>query len=480
MRRLLSPLTTLFAVWSFAFCLYFSGIIRYERIPRSWGVLYLLVCLALFAFGHRVGEWNEFSGKRTGVSPKGIGPGWEVEVRKLSCLISVLAVCGIAAAALFFVDMVFFVGIDPLNLAGARLLFVERQAIALSKIASVIGAGGLFSLSAAILCWEHISPGKRTLWLLSPLLLSVFSILSSGRQTIFQLVLLLTFAIILRRSRVGQVARSITWKLVIGLMAIGIVVLSYGVAVVRERNGLVAADFDQKEVLLNIFDARFIPEVDALIDALPAQARDGTAELLLYFSHEIPSFLVFWESSPPGPYFGLWEFPFIARRLESAGLVTSTVDDRMATVYASFAQSGRFSHVWQTWTRDLIIDFGRTGALLLIIALGFASGRVYRQCRERGRLSSTFLYLGIQLCCTYSVLLSAVSDTMVMFYMIGAFLLYRSGRGHRTLTRNAPAAIVSFRLWASRGLNGLRDGFGKQGLSLSSNELRSPVRQQGE
>jgi hypothetical protein len=422
--RLLSPLTTVSIVWISALAFYYSGVVSYERIPQSAGIVYILVSIALFTIGHTMGDSLNIARKRNEMPVGGPRLALQVEVTRLSPLVTLLALCGIVAAVLFGAEMIFVAGMDPFQLSGRRMLFVEREVTQLSRVATVIGAGGYFSLSACILCWEHLRLHQRVLWLLSPLLLSGFSILSAGRQTVFQMVLLLIFAILIRRSGFGGASRATTRTLTLGMIGAFALTLSYGVIVGRERNEP-SGDVNRKELLLSIFDARFSPGADRLVETLSPTARDGATEALLYFSHEIPSFLVFLASAPPGPYFGLWELPFLARRLESANIISSTVDQRIGEVYSSFAQSGRFERVWQTWIRDLVLDFGTTGALLAVLLLGFGAGRVYSKCRRDMRLSSSFLYLGIQVCCAYSILIAPISDTLMFFYMAGALMIDR-------------------------------------------------------
>jgi hypothetical protein len=333
---------------------------------------------------------------------------------------------GIAGGILFGVEMVFIHGVDPLDILEARALFLQREPTSLSRVAAVIGAGGYFSLVAAVTAWEHIGWGYRVLWLVAPLILSGFSIFSGGRQTIFQILLLLLFSLPLRR--LAGASRIATKRMILVSIAFVMLGVAYGMTAGYERNDRLD-DLSKKDLLMALFDAQVNPELDEILEDMPPRVRDGIAELLFYFSHEIPSFLVFWDSERPGPYGGLWQFPFIARRLENVGLLSISVDDRMNSVYDLYAASGRFAQVWQTWFRDLIIDFGTTGALIVSALLGFGAGRVQRRMMKNPSLSSGFLYTGVLLCCAYSILLAAVSDTLVMFYMAGAIVLYlRSGR----------------------------------------------------
>lgn len=95
----------------------------------------------------------------------------------------------------------------------------------------------------------------------------------------------------------------------------------------------------------------------------------------------------------------------------------------MQDVYAQFAYSGRFARVWQTGIRDLIIDFGNYGAILMMLIFGYISGRIYSRAKNEGSLVTYFLLIGINILCVYSVIFTAISDTLVFFYMLISIIM---------------------------------------------------------
>ena len=299
----------------------------------------------------------------------------------------------------------------------------------MSQIAAILGAGGFFSLVAAIICWDYLPTWKRILWLFSPVCLSLFSVLSGGRQTVLQLLLFIFFSLRIRKglfrsSRLKVLASRVVLCLVFSL------ILFYGMMVSFQRNSR-QEEISKKDMILKVFRAHFPSEVDKGIGALPEIARDGTAELIIYFTHSIPNFLVFWEQKKPGPYLGMWEFPFVARRFNNLGVVQETVMERIEHVYELFAVTGRFAQVWQTQVRDLIIDFTPGGALVVLLLFGFFSGRITRNYELKGGLVLAFLVVGLNLLCFYTILLSGISDTFIFFYFTACSLMLIMSRFNR-------------------------------------------------
>jgi hypothetical protein len=420
--RVPSPLVVFLVVWILPLSILGLGIVQYEGVRfESQGTLYLAVCLVFFTIGFGLGNLRKSYSKLTILSQASMNERLAQDIHHHQRLITYFALAGILAALLFSMEMLFVVGIQPTSFEDTRAAFSLREVTILSQAATVLGAGGFFSLVAVILGWSQLSRRRRILWLLSPMLLSAFSLLSAGRQTVLQLVLIAFFALLLRTGPKGSRLRRFAVNAIFG--GIVFLTLAYGMTVSSLRSG---EDVTGKKgaLLSQGFMARLDVGLDAALEDQSAVIRDGSAELLFYFTHPIPNFLIFFDQPRPGPYWGLWELPFLARRLESLGIVSSSVDARIDRVYAMFAISGRAPQVWQTGFRDLIIDFGDIGALIVVLLFGFWAGRVYFRMRTYGGLIWAYLLVGVNLLCVYSALLSGISDTLVFFYLVVAVLMY--------------------------------------------------------
>jgi len=422
MNRAPSPLKTFLVCWGCLFAVLVSGLIVYDDIDLySSGLLYLLCGIALFSFGFTwAGRFGTVSLEGVNYNPlKGVQ--WRDEAARYSKFITICSICGIIAASLFAYEMIFIQGVNINDIGDIRSAFLGRTATVYSQIAIILGAGGFISLVSVILCWNYLSNAKRVLWLMSPIFLSMFSVLSGGRQTVLQLILFIFFSLRLR-NRLFSVSRMHSIIVRSCFIVVVITVIGYGMLAANQRNDR-AAVITKKEMVLKLLGAHLDPKIDRIVDALPDVLSDGTTELVLYFTHSVPMFMVFWELETPGPYWGLWEFNFFARRLDSLGLTTENEEARIDNVYSSFAVSGRFPQVWQTQMRDMIIDFTPFGALIGLLVLGFIAGRVVKKYEQEGGLVLALLIVGLNLACFYSIIISIISDTLILFYFVVCFYL---------------------------------------------------------
>lgn len=408
-----SPLVVRFAVWAMVISPLALGIIRYEDL-QSWsgGTQYLLLANAAFAGGYLSvrarsrpqGRLMRDDGSRQ----------WDAEALRYSRVVTLCSAAGILASVLFATEMLGTQGIDPGNFVDTRSIFVNATASLLTRIAAVLGAGGFVGLVAVILLWERLPRWRRLVCLAAPCSLTVFSLFSGGRQMMLQLILVSFFASSVRSRFVTR--QRLSRKSRIVLLAVLACGAGYGMLVAERRNQF--AQVDKVAQLERYFRMQLDPALaDRLVDA-PPFIRDGVAEGIVYVTHTVPSFTVFWNQQWPGPYLGLWELPFLARRLSGMGLVSKSVDERMAEVYLSFGADGRFAQVWQTSVRDLILDFGGVGALVSLALAGAFASLVFRRLFRRAELPQALLLVWIDMACAYSVLLSAISDTFVFFFFV--------------------------------------------------------------
>lgn len=422
MNRAPSPLKTFLFSWGCLFAALLSGLIVYDDIDLySSGLFYLLLGISIFTCGYL---WAVRYGVDTLVVGK-VNPlnevQWRDESARYSTVITFCALCGIIAAVLFAYEMIFILGVNIKDIGDIRSVFLNKTATVYSQIAIILGAGGFIALVSAILCWNYISKTQRFLWLLSPLFMSLFSVLSGGRQTVLQLVLFIFFSLQLR-SKLFAVSRMYSIIVKSCFVVVLIAVIGYGMLAAYQRNDR-ADVITKKEMVLGLMGAHLDPKIDGIVDSFPAVLSDGTAELILYFTHSVPMFMVFWDLEKPGPYWGQWEFNFIARRLDSLGITSENEENRIDNVYSSFAVSGRFHQVWQTQMRDMIIDFTPFGALVGLLILGIIAGSLVRKYEQQGGLVLALIVVVLNLACFYSIIISIISDTLIFFYFVICFVL---------------------------------------------------------
>lgn len=427
----LSPVAIIIAAWSIAAAPIILGVIHYEGIPWDIkGHAFILTCLGLFIYFYFT-SLNHFDKKYSFEKDSEEKKGLIIlnEIKQHKSLISVLAILGLLSGTLFSIEMIFIVGITPTDILETRFYYLTREVTWLSQVSAILAPGGLISLIAVILGWSEINYYDRLLWLAAPLSLSSLSIFSGGRQTILQLILVMLVSFAMRSKYYG----SKSWLSRVLFVVIALSVIGYMFEAAYQRNAL-SEKISKKDMLLTLLQANLDPDVEDILEDLHPTMRDGIAEGLIYGTHSIPNFYLFFHDTSPGPYMGLWQFPFVARRLSALGLLDESVEDRMNIVYDKFSTSGRFAALWPTMLRDLVIDFGVIGTLLIICLLGIGCGWVYKICDITPSLSGILLLVGANLICFYSVLLSVISDTIILFYMIISLTLYIRDRYKRKVS----------------------------------------------
>jgi hypothetical protein len=436
-----SPLLILLTVWSAAAALLVMGIVRYDDVQLlSEGAAFLTAANAAFALGYLLTKAAASSLPRR---PRLLDPQayWAGEAKRDRLSITCLAAAGILASGLFAVEMLVFKGIDPFDILSTREAYLTMQVGPLSRIAAVLGAGGFVGLTAAVLLWEHISGAIRLICLVAAASLIAFSVLSAGRQTILQLILVGIFAAAIRRQFVTRERLPRTLRMSFVVCFVGIVL--YGGFAAGQRNAI-AVRMSKKEMLERLFGVRFSPALDVRLDEMPGPVRDGVAEALVYVTHPIPNFVVFWSvPNRPGPFYGLWEQPFVARRLYELGLVDTTVDFRLESVLQSFRSSGRFELIFQTAVRDLVIDFGALGTLVMMSVFGACGAFALESMKREPSVPNACLLIWCDVACAYSVLLPVISDTLMFMFLIMTMLLIVKGSlGRRRGTRTRRVGLT--------------------------------------
>ena len=92
-----------------------------------------------------------------------------------------------------------------------------------------------------------------------------------------------------------------------------------------------------------------------------------------YYSSPLPTLSYYLDrDATPGPMWGQYSYPLLARMYHR---VVGTIDpptwlDNRAEVFWPLESAGYPGNVWATWLRDLIVDFGYSGALVFVFCFG--------------------------------------------------------------------------------------------------------------
>lgn len=133
-----------------------------------------------------------------------------------------------------------------------------------------------------------------------------------------------------------------------------------------------------------------------------------------YFAQQVPYFSFVYDNYNGPYYFGLYELNILSRRLPSQSFyngnnIISRVIDSVPTV---------FSHGWPTGMASLIYDFGKIGALIAIVCMGYFIGRKRSDYIRTNSIKSVVV---IALFCSMSM--SLIQNGVFFQYLqFGAFI----------------------------------------------------------
>ena len=203
--------------------------------------------------------------------------------------------------------------------------------------------------------------GDRTIRLLAALNFGLVAAVSlmvfAGRATIISLGLLVILSLFLSGRRLSPFRPR---TLIAGtLLVIGVWYLATSWLGTRENDPNTVDILDQTQ------RAQARPWIAGLAER---ETSLGLAMVSVgYFASPLPT-LTFYMRQPnvPGPFYGAYSFQLPAR-------VVATIDGRWTRdqwlqtrqkIYAPIESRNYFGNVWATWLRDLLVDFGRIGAIL--------------------------------------------------------------------------------------------------------------------
>lgn len=234
------------------------------------------------------------------------------------------------------------------------------------------------------------------------------SILNSGRESIFNILI----GIFVIKSFCDDQTVKKRKKITIKRIVITVTILFFVIITLMKVYSLTMTRFTNNEVNVFLFRNKvpnsIINEANKLGDL-----KYIYYTILSYFGHQL-AFLscMFYEYS--GPYmYGMFELNILSRRLPKfLGLDYTLVSNTV-----KYLANGRFKGDWFTIIGSLIVDFGKIGALVAIIIIGFFVGIM----RKRFKISPNIENLSmISLIC-----LSMMSTVQLgPFYSINIYGAY--------------------------------------------------------
>lgn len=413
-----SPMVYFIIPWTFMLTMYVSKFITYtqdrdEPIAELYLISGCLLIYGGYCFARRViFKIPNFVSEYSDVN---------IDCKNLKIVFNLCAICGLIGSILFVIEMIFVTGIDLSSLSMARDAYTSREVTILSQLGNIMSWGSLFVLPGVVLFGKDASVPEKALWIFSVIVYSMYSVLSAGRQVVFQILIVLVSAFTLKQSVDSQNnknKKSNRRTIIVIVLIVGII-LGYCLQVASDRNNGGISD-SKLEVLSFYTGCELDPKVQVLYNLLPDGINDGIAEAFVYYTHEITGFKIFWDIDETiGPFWGLYSAPFLDRRVASLGLTTYTVDQKMSYVRNYMSSQGAMPVGWKTCFSFFILDYGRIGGLIYSFIYGFYVGYVYKNFQKKRSLISVVWLVRVNVGLFYTVMFPATCETGLL--LMGIF-----------------------------------------------------------
>lgn len=418
----LHPLRWLMVTWSVSFSPILIGFISYNDINKNGsGINYIALFIGMFIFGYIVGG-NIKIDKNSIINN---ASNYIYYQDKLFLSYSgIFAILGILGSVLFSVEMIFISGIGfSEDLLSIREAYVDRTTSILAQVASLLSWGSLFSLVTIFSYWHGFSIVQRILIGLAPIAFFAYSLFSAGRQAAFQILFFSLMASLIATYRSNilnqtHAKSSLLSKIATKLVFILLIIYMFVVAYLRQEVGALDS---KTNVLLTMFGAYYPERILFFTEYFPIPLLDSFTEMLIYISSPIAIFSSGFDLKIDSIYYGIFNFPYIARRFE--WLTGITVLDAMEIRRNLLRSAGLMSHGWSTAITSLIFDYGKFGALIFSVALGFSAKSIYQFFREKPTLVVANLLVSVNVGVVYQIMFPAWSDTNFLMYFVISLLL---------------------------------------------------------
>ena len=423
-RNLTAPIIYLLIPWSFMLVMQFSSTVSYTQKNNSIiPILYLLLCLFSISLGYYLGGIIRLSKRIISQTvPERDGR----KVKTINNLISVMCFLSIVGSILYIFDLLFMSGINFTSFATMRETFTAKETTLMSQIGNILAWMCLISVP----CLFFLYPNRfqKLLYLSSLALYILQNILAAGRQIVFSIAIMFCVCYAVKKyfyssknvkDKISLKEITKYKKIIILLAAVAIIYMMF-VATSRNDGNISNTKIG---VLEYYFGCSFCPWLSYIFSLLPSGISDGIAEALVYFTHQISEFTVFWDIKKVGPFWGLYSMPFLDRRLEFLKLSDFDMNDKMNYVRSFMDSKGVMPVGWRTAFSYYIFDYGIYGTLLFCILLGFFARKIYRRfCRERSFFSIVAL---IQICTYffYTIMMPATCETGLFFMLFFSFIM---------------------------------------------------------
>lgn len=307
-------------------------------------------------------------------------------------------------------------GLELSNLTSLRQDTVSAESASLlAKVSSVTVWACFFCFAFALYFRHKLTTFHFALHAATVIGIFISAYLIAGRTTIFQLVLITILVESIRSTRMTTQPAKKGAGAKFAILGVGGAFLIY--ITMSRTSGMDGVD--KADIFLRFFSARLNPGLDSLLYSISPAVRDFLVEALIYASHPVAMFSIFTGIDFGGPYFGVHNFPFVARQLEPV-FGHSVIDAYNKKVYYMSAE-GVIGVGWITSIHTLILDFGIAGMSVFMALQGYLSQLYWTRVRQGAGFGSVLVYILLICAAAFMPYWYVFSDTNI--FLLFVFLM---------------------------------------------------------
>jgi len=418
----LNPLLWMFMAWNILFINAFCGILQFSStIESSSAVSLCILLISIFTLGYCFSMYT--SNSRNKIDKVRFSSFFSsLDLSKIEKYTIVFSVFSVIATALLAVEIVVIYGGNILAPNLLRDLYNSREATIFSQLAGVLYFGGLFSIAA----FFFLKKSKyRIYYILGILFFAFGSVLSAGRQMVFQLIIssLLCYSV-MKYYRIKIVLSKVHKYIFLSFISL---ILGYFIFISTERS----SSLDSRSKL-EIFESQnsmtYSEDFKKTMSMGPKAVENFFVDYTFYFSHEIFMLSEYLKKSDIN--FADVKFlrfsPFVERQFDRFDVLGETQAERLDNYKQKYdSESTIISTGWLSTVAPLLENLGYLGSFIFVFFHGFYSYTIY----NRTRLSPSFGYLNLAIANNIIIFNitsnSSFSETQVFFYILVSVFLIR-------------------------------------------------------
>jgi hypothetical protein len=424
-----NPLVAFFGVWSIAFSIYLGGMVQFVgEWDQARPVAFLVAFLALVLLGYALVPGNPSLRRQVIACRRYAGRRgtFALELARLRHFLGFAAMAGYVACVSFGIEMIYYNHVNVMEPNSTRQIFqADRVVTPLTYVTLLARSGGIIALVAGVIGWEWLSKRRTIFYVGSGLSTIVLSIVTAGRFIVLEVLMAGLFAVTVRRTLGIRVFKNRRYAYTTVALATLLTVYVLAISIYRsgfspERNERFMIGSMRGDISSDLKETWF--------SAMPVFVRSSLIATYEYVGGPVRNFAVFWTVHSGPLSWGSLEFSLVSRNLRRFFPWVVSGEDVLAACAAEFLAVGEGGSSWQTGVRDVIVDFGKVGALCAALLLGVGIALLNRRFEREPSLATIFPLCGIWIVCFHLTMYSIIGEPAVIA-LLACGLLRRPSLG---------------------------------------------------